>query len=99
LRFAERIEYSCTVPVQYRLDKVTIVTGSGTDIAQLARKQVLNPFPMVIAKSIAGSWVNLLQSRLCIIQVNFCFDGLFLLFIIPARLALRVPLPVIDDRS
>src|SRR5262249_4085900 len=46
--------YSCTVPVQHRLDKATIVTGGGTDVAQLAGKQVLNPFPLVVAKSIAG---------------------------------------------
>jgi hypothetical protein len=46
--------YSRTVPVQHRLDKATIVTGSCTGVAQLAGKQVLNPFPLVIAKSIAG---------------------------------------------
>ena len=42
------------VPVQHRLDKATIVAGGGTDVAQLTRKQVLNPFPLVVAKSIAG---------------------------------------------
>ena len=47
--------YSRTVPVQHRLDKATIVTGGGTDVAPLAGKQILNPFPLVIAKSIAGS--------------------------------------------
>jgi hypothetical protein len=38
----------------YRLDKATIVAGGGTDVAPLAGKQVLNPFPLVVAKSIAG---------------------------------------------
>ena len=42
------------VPVQHRLDKATIVTGGGTDVAQLAGNQVLNPFPPVVAKFIAG---------------------------------------------
>ena len=46
--------YSRTVPVQHRLDKATIVTGGGTDVAQLAGNQVLNPFPPVVAKFIAG---------------------------------------------
>src|SRR5215471_8368645 len=46
--------YSRTVPVQHRLDKPAIVTAGGTDVAQLAGKQVLNPFPLVVAKSIAG---------------------------------------------
>src|SRR6516165_2655557 len=42
------------VPVQHRLDKATIVTGGCTDVARLAGKQVLNPFPLVVAESIAG---------------------------------------------
>src|SRR5262244_4665352 len=46
--------YSCTVPVQHRLDKATIVLGGCADIARLAGKQVLDPFPLVVAKSIAG---------------------------------------------
>src|SRR5215472_3564685 len=45
---------SRTVPVQHCLDKATIVTRGGTDVAQFAGKQVLNPLPLVIAKSIAG---------------------------------------------
>src|SRR5215510_660059 len=45
---------SRTVPVQHRLDKATIVTGGGTDVAPFAGKQVLDPFPLVVAKSIAG---------------------------------------------
>src|SRR5262249_31512935 len=43
-----------TVPVQHRLDKATIVMGGGTGVAPLAGKQVLDPFPLVVAKSIAG---------------------------------------------
>jgi len=45
--------YSGTVPLQRRLDKATIVTGGGTD-AQLAGKQVVDPFALVVAKSITG---------------------------------------------
>ena len=45
---------SRTVPVQHRLDKATIVAGGGTDVAQLAGKQVLDPLPLVVAKSITG---------------------------------------------
>src|SRR5262249_54600694 len=45
---------SRTVPVQHRLDKATIVARGGTNAAPLAGKQVLNPFPLVVAKSIAG---------------------------------------------
>jgi hypothetical protein len=37
---------SRTVPVQHRLDKATIVAGGGTDVAQLAGKQVFNPSPL-----------------------------------------------------
>ena len=39
---------------KHRLDKATIVTGGGTGVAPLAGKQVLDPFPLVVAKSIAG---------------------------------------------
>jgi len=46
--------YSGTVPVQHRLDKATIVLGGCPDVAQLAGKQVLDPFPLVVAQSIAG---------------------------------------------
>ena len=46
--------YARTVPVQHRLDKAMIVTGGGANVARLAGKQVLNPFPLVVAKSIAG---------------------------------------------
>src|SRR5262249_51708364 len=49
---------SRTVPVQHRLDKATIVTGGGTDVAPFAGKQVLDPFPLVVAKSIAGQLVR-----------------------------------------
>src|SRR5262245_43135800 len=42
--------YSRTIPVQHRLDKATIVLGGCADIAQLTGKQVLDPFPLVVAK-------------------------------------------------
>jgi hypothetical protein len=64
--------YSGTEPVQYRLDKATIVAGGCTDVAQLVGKQVLDPFPLIVPKSIAGSCVSLRQSRLCMIHINFC---------------------------
>jgi DNA transformation protein and related proteins len=41
-------------PVQNRLDKPKIVTGGCTDVAQLTGKQVPNPFPWIVANSIAG---------------------------------------------
>jgi len=87
-----------TVPVQHRLDKATIVPGGGTGVAPLAGKQVLDPFPLVVAKSIAGSCVSLLQSRLCMIHINFCLGRLFLLLIVPARTRVTCALAVIDDR-
>src|SRR5215472_3987913 len=46
----------------------------------------------------SGSCVNLLQSRLCMIHINFCLGRLFLLLIIPARTRVTCTLAVIDDR-
>src|SRR5215472_11171181 len=45
----------------------------------------------------SGSCVSLLQSRLCMIHINFCSGRLFLLYIIPARTRVTCALAVIDD--
>ena len=45
---------SRAVSTQNRLDESTIVAGGGANMSWPAGKQVLYPFPLVIAKSIAG---------------------------------------------
>jgi hypothetical protein len=54
-----------------RLDKAAIVAGGYTDITWLAGKQILDPFPIDRREAHIGSCVSLVQSRLCVIHINY----------------------------
>jgi len=46
--------YSNATSIRNRVDEAAIVAGSDTDITWLARKQIVDPFPLIVAKSISG---------------------------------------------
>jgi hypothetical protein len=45
---------SRALSIQSRLDEAAIVAGGDTDITWLAGKQILDPSPLIVAKSISG---------------------------------------------
>jgi len=45
---------TCSVPVQNRLDEQTVVPRGHPNIPDPAGKQVLNPLPLIVSKSIAA---------------------------------------------
>jgi len=53
-RVLGQIGSSGAVSIQNRLDEAAIVAGGYTDITGLARKQIFDPFPLIVAQSISG---------------------------------------------